>query len=134
MKRLNDNQEQQAQRMACTHLVHGCENAISNLALATDEAANPSMIGLRAQDILAEVLASWRDVAEAMRPLESPQAATPVANTLDGWTSDELFAEVVERGADNTPALRMMQGLVVKAQLAAHDRASARIDPGSKAS
>ena len=123
MKRLNDNEEQRAQSMACTHLVRGCEDAVSDLVLATGEADEPSAITQRAHDILAEVLSSWREASEALRPADLPETAATVGNDLDGWTSDELFAEAVGRRADDAPALRLMQGTLLRAFLTAHDSA-----------
>ena len=125
MKRLNDNEEQRAQGMACTHLVRGCEDAVSDLVLATGEADEPSAIRERAHDILAEVLSSWREASEALRPVDLPEAVATVANNLDGWTSDELFAEALARTAGDVPALRLMQDVVLGARLTAHDRESA---------
>ena len=121
MQRLNDHEEQQAQSMACTHLVRGCEGAVSDLVLATGEAGEPPAIVARAHGILAQVLTSWREASEAVRPADLPATATTVANNLDGWTSDELFAEAVERRADDAPALRLMQGTLLRAVLTAHD-------------
>ena len=129
MKRLNDNEEQQAQSMACTHLVRGCEDAVSDLVLATGEADEPSAIRERAHDILAEVLSSWREASEALRPVDLPEAVATVANNLDGWTSDELFAEALGRQADDAPALRLMQGTLLRALLTAHDGAGRRTAP-----
>ena len=125
MKRLNDNEEQQAQSMACTHLVRGCEDAVSDLVLAAGEADEPSAIRERAHGILAQVLASWREASEALRPADLPEAAATVGNDLDGWTSDELFAEALARTAGDVPALRLMQDVVLEARLTAHDRESA---------
>lgn len=121
MKRLNDNEEQQAQSMACTHLVRGCEGAVSDLVLATSEAGEPSAIVARAHDVLAEVLTSWREASEAVRPADVPETVATVAKNLDGWTSDELFAEAVERRADDAPALRLMQGTLLRAVLTADE-------------
>jgi hypothetical protein len=123
MKRLNDNEEQQAQSMACTHLVRGCEDAVSDLVLATGEAGEPPAIRERAHDILAEVLSSWQEASEALRPADLPEAGVTVANNLDGWTTDELFAEAVGRRADDAPALRLMQDTLLRAFLTAHDGA-----------
>lgn len=120
MKRLNDNEEQRAQSMACTHLVRGCEDAVSDLGLATAGADEPPAIRERAHDILAGVLSSWREASEALRPVALPEAG---ATTLDGWTSEELFAEAMERRADDAPALRLMQGTLLRAFLTAHDSA-----------
>jgi hypothetical protein len=45
---------------------------------------------------------------------------TTIGN-LDGWTSDELFAEALRRRAGDFPALRAMQELTLRAQLTAGD-------------
>lgn len=121
MKRLDDKEEQRAQSMACTHLVRGCEDAVSDLVLATGEGGEPPAIRERAHDILADVLSSWREVSEALRPGDLPEAEATVASNLDGWTSDQLFAEAVGRRADDAPALRLMQDTLLRAFLTAHD-------------
>ena len=123
MERLNDNEEQQAQSMACTHLVRGCEDAVSDLVLATGAADEPSAITERAHDILAQVLSSWREASEALRLADLPETGATVASNLDGWTSDELFAAALERRAEDAPALRLMQGTLLRAFLTAHDGA-----------
>ncbi len=122
MKRLNDNEEQRAQRIACTHLVRGCEDAASDLVSATDEAGEGSAITKRAHDILAQVLHSWREALEVLRPGDLPETAATMTN-LDGWTGDELFAEALVRRAGDAPALRVMQGTLLRAVLTAHDGA-----------
>ncbi len=120
MKRLNDEEERQAQHIACGHLVKGCESAASELHAAVGEKHGQSRTKERAQELLAEVLSSWRHALSVVTPgLEPPPDA---AGNLDDWTSDELFAEALTRRADDAPALRLMQGLTLKAQLAAHDR------------
>jgi len=129
MMRLSDNEEQQAQSIACTHLVRGCEGAVSDLVLVNAEADGRSPTMDRAEDILAEVLSSWRGALETLRPAEAPRAVTTVVNNLDGWTSDELFATVVERGAGDAPTLRLMHGTILRALLAAHDAATAPVSP-----
>ncbi len=35
---------------------------------------------------------------------------TSVSNSLDGWTTDQLFAEVLRRNSGDDPALRLTQG------------------------
>jgi len=125
MKRLTHNDEQRAQSIACTHLVRGCEDAVSNLVSA-GAATEPSAISERAHDILAEVLSSWRDASEFLRHVGPPDAVPTVATNLDDWTSDELFAEALGRRADDVPALRLMQGTLLRAFLTAYDSA-----PGS---
>jgi len=118
-------EEQQAQRIACTHLVRGCEGAVSELGWATGEIEGQSPTMERAQDILAQILFSWQDTLKALRTAEEPGAVTTVVSNLDGWTSDELLAEVLERRAGAAPALRLMQGVILRARLTAHDRSLA---------
>jgi hypothetical protein len=120
MNDLNDAEEQQAQHIACSHLVRGCESAASELHSATGETDGPSQTTMRAQQILAEVLSSWRHALSVVRPGQEP--LSNAAGTLDDWTSDELFAETLTRRAGDGPALRLMQGLTLRAQLTAHDR------------
>jgi hypothetical protein len=121
--RLSDNEEQHAQSIACTHLVRGCEDAVSELVLVNADTDGRSPTMDRAQDILAQVLSSWRGAREALRPAEAPGTVTTVVNNLNGWTSDELFAEAVERRAGDAPALRLMQSTILRALLTAHDGA-----------
>ncbi len=122
MIRLSDNEEQQAQRIACTQLVRGCEGAVSELLSATGEIERQRPTMKRARAILAQVVSSWRGALKALGTAEDPGAVTTVAGNLDGWTSDELLAEAVTRRADDAPALRLMQGTVLRALLTAHDR------------
>ena len=122
MIRLSDNEEQQAQLIACSHLVRGCEGAVSEHGLATGEIEGQSPTMERAQDILAQVLFSWQDTLKVLRTAEEPGAVTTVVSNLAGWTSDELLAEVLERRAEDVPALRLMQGVLLRALLTAHDR------------
>ena len=124
MTRLNDDEEQQAQHMACAHLVRGCEGAVSELRLANDEREGQSPTVQRAGAILAQVLSSWRDTEKALGSAREPAAVASPAS-LDGWTSDELFAEALARTAGDVPALRLMQDVVLEARLTAHDRESA---------
>lgn len=125
MRHLSNNEEQRAQHIACSHLVQVCEGAVSELHASASETGGQSRTRTRAQEILAQVLSSWRDTLTAFRSAEEPgQATLPVA-TLDGWTGDELFAEALARKAGDAPALRLMQGLTLRAQLTAHEHSSA---------
>ena len=45
-----------------------------------------------------------------------------LTNDLGGWTSDELLTEVLERSAADRPALRLLQGMILRALLAEGDR------------
>ena len=113
-------EEQQAQRIACVHLIKGCETAVSELQDMAREAEEQSPPSVRAGDILAQVLSSWRDALQILTVGEQSGSAPPAAN-LDSWTSDELFAEALTRRAADGPALRIMQGLTLQALLEAHD-------------
>ena len=122
MRRLTNNEEQQAQDIACSHLVRGCEGAVSELHAATGETGGQPRTKKRAQEILAQVQSSWRDTLKALRSAEEPaQTAIPTGN-LDGWTGDELFAEALARSAGDPPALRLMGGGILHALLTEHDR------------
>ena len=117
MNRLNDNEEQHAQHIACGHLVKGCEGAIIALAASAGTANERPRTRKRAQEILTQVLSSWRDAMSVV----TPRQGLGNAETLDGWTTDELVAEALTRHAGDGPALRLMQGLTLQAQLTAHD-------------
>jgi hypothetical protein len=119
MRRLSNNEEQHAQRIACGHLVRGCEGAISELQAAPGETNGRPRTTKRAQEILAQVLSSWRHAMGVVTPSQEPLWNE---DNLDDWTSDELLAEALVRRAGDGPALRLMQGLTLKAQLTARDR------------
>lgn len=131
MRRLSNNEEQQAHHIACSHLVKGCEGAASELHAASGETGGQSRTRKRAQEILAQVLSSWRDTLKALRSAEEPAQATIPVGNLDAWTGDELLAEALARRAGNPQALRLMQGLTLRAQLTAHDGGSAAGSPES---
>lgn len=118
MNRLNDNEEQHAQQIACGHLVRGCEGAISALEATPVQTDEPPETRERAQEILAQVLSSWQDAMNVAEPAKAPPSNN---NDLDAWTTDELFAEALTRRAGDGPALRLMQGQTLSAQLTAHD-------------
>ena len=120
MTRLSHNEEQQAQHIACGHLVRGCEGAVFELQHVAVETGGQSPAMARAGDILAEVLSSWRDALKVLAPGETSASAAEA--NLDDWTSDELFTEALARTAGDVPGLRLMQGLVLAARLTAHDR------------
>lgn len=122
MTRLTNNEEQQAQHIACGHLVRGCEAAISELQAAPAETDALPQTRKRSQEILAQVLSSWRHAMGVVAPSQDPLSNE---DSLGDWTSDELFAEALARRAGDGPALRLMQALTLKAQLTAHDRGPA---------
>jgi hypothetical protein len=119
MRRLSNNEEQHAQHIACGHLVRGCEGAISELQAAPAETNGRSRTRKRAQEILAQVLSSWRHTMSVVAPTQEPRRNE---ENLEGWTSDELFAATLARRAGDGPALQLMQAVTLKAQLTAHDR------------
>ena len=118
-------EEKQAQRIACAHLIRGCEAAVSDLQDVVREAKEQSLTSVRAGDILANVLASWREALQILTVDEKTGPAPRAAN-LDAWTSDELFAETLTRRANDGPGLRAMEGLTLRALLEAHDHQLAR--------
>lgn len=67
---LSEVQERQAQRMACTRLVSGCEGAVSELLVSISEDTEPSPVTTRARELLAQVLSSWRDTLKTLRTAE----------------------------------------------------------------
>jgi hypothetical protein len=64
---LTEGEERQAQRLACTRLVSGCEGAVSDLLVTISEEAEPSLVTTRARELLAQVLSSWRDTLTTLR-------------------------------------------------------------------
>src|SRR5687767_12327401 len=58
-----DTSELEAQRIACTYLVKGCERALFHFGLIAGETPNAeaAQIDGRAVDIMRKVLSSWRD-------------------------------------------------------------------------
>ncbi len=52
-------------------------------------------------------------------------AETTAVNSLDAWTADELLTEVLNRGVDDAPALRLMHGRMIEALIDARHRESA---------
>jgi len=43
-------------------------------------------------------------------------------NNLNKWSTDELIGEVVNRTAADGPALRLVEGVIIRARLAESDR------------
>jgi hypothetical protein len=74
MTQLDDEDERRAQRIACSHLIIGCESAVSDLLveLGDDGIGSPAMT--RAREILAHVLSSWHETLRALTPKEEPVA------------------------------------------------------------
>jgi hypothetical protein len=86
-----DPSELEAQRIACTHLVKGCERALFHFGLIAGEtpSAEAAQIDGRAVDIMRNVLSSWRDTLSL---LPTAHVAPPKSRTLDGYL-------MVERGS-----------------------------------
>ncbi len=118
MNRLSNNEEQLAQHIACGHLIRGCEGAISEFEAAPAEINGQSRTSERAQEILTQVLSSWRHAMSVVAPSQEPLWNE---DRLERWTSDELFDEALTRRAGDGPALRLMQARTLQAQLIAHD-------------
>jgi len=66
VKMPTDLDERSAQRIALTHLVRGCEDAVSDLLRAISEEGEQSTATRRAREILAEMLSSWRQSLTAL--------------------------------------------------------------------
>ena len=110
-------EEKHALRIACDHLVRGCEGAISELRGATCAGDEQPPVERRAERIAAKVLSSWRD---ALTTLKNPNEPMPIAvDSLDNWTTEELIAEALKRSTGDAPALRLMQQRTLQAQLTA---------------
>jgi hypothetical protein len=79
-----DPTELEAQRIACTHLVKGCERALFHFGLIAGEtpSAEAAEIDGRAIDIMSNVLRSWRDTLSL---LPTPGAAPPQRRKFDSY-------------------------------------------------
>jgi hypothetical protein len=77
-----DPSELEAQRIACTYLVKGCERALFHFGLIAGEtpSAEAAQIDGRAVDIMRNVLGSWRDT---LAVLPAARAAPPRRPMLD---------------------------------------------------
>jgi hypothetical protein len=69
-----DPSELEAQRIACRHLVKGCERALFHFGLIAGETPNTeaAQIDGRAVEIMRDALSSWRDTLSLLptRPVE----------------------------------------------------------------
>ena len=61
-----DSEERAAQRIALAQLIHGCEDAVTNLLETVSESGEQSSETRRAREILAEMLSSWRQTLSAL--------------------------------------------------------------------
>jgi len=64
-----DAREVEAQRIACSYLVKGCERALFDFGLIAGETASieAGRIDKRAADIMRDVVGSWRDTLSLLR-------------------------------------------------------------------
>lgn len=81
-----EREELAAQRMACTLLVKGCENALFRLGLASGNLADAkhAQVERRAVEITSEILASWRATQDILQKLEQKHQR-PDVDTVEGW-------------------------------------------------
>jgi hypothetical protein len=79
-----DPTELEAQRIACAHLVKGCERALFHFGLIAGEtsSAEAADIDGRAVDIMRNVLSSWRDTLSLLPPARVTQ---PKRRALDSY-------------------------------------------------
>jgi len=70
-----DRSELEAQRIACTHLVKGCERALFHFGLIAGEtpSAEAAEIDGRALEIMRNALNSWRDTLSLLPPNAAAQ-------------------------------------------------------------
>ncbi len=62
-----DDDERQAQHIALTHLVRGCDYAVSGLLEEVNETGEQSPATRRAREILEQMVSSWRQTLGALR-------------------------------------------------------------------
>jgi hypothetical protein len=76
--------ELEAQRVACSYLVKGCERALFHFGLVGGETANAdaARVDMRAVAIMRTVLDSWRDTLSLLPP---PPAAEAGKVGQAGW-------------------------------------------------
>jgi hypothetical protein len=73
-----DDDERRAQRIACSHLILGCEAAVSDMLIELGDEGSGSPAMVRAREILAHVLSSWHETLRALTPKDEP-VEEPVA-------------------------------------------------------
>lgn len=77
--------ELEAQQLACSYLLKGCERALFQFGLVAGETASvdAASIDKRAADIMREILGSWR---ETLSLLEASAPAGAQGSSPQGWT------------------------------------------------
>jgi hypothetical protein len=75
-------QELEAQRIACSYLVKGCERALFQFGLIAGETSSveAARVDVRAVDIMRQVLSSWRETLA-----ELPSRRTARSRNAAGW-------------------------------------------------
>jgi len=77
--------ELQAQQLACSYLLKGCERALFQFGLVAGETGNAEAANIdqRAADIMRDILGSWR---ETLSLLQASSPAGERDRTPQGWT------------------------------------------------
>jgi hypothetical protein len=77
--------ELEAQQLACSYLLKGCERALFQFGLVAGETGNvdASSVDERAADIMRDILGSWR---ETLSLLEASAPAGKRGRSPQGWT------------------------------------------------
>ena len=90
--RTQDAGELEAQRVACSYLVKGCERALFHFGLVAGETGNveAAHVDQRAADIMRLVLTSWRDTLSLL-PAGSTEDKS--RKTAAGWMVMQIPGE-----------------------------------------
>ena len=77
--------ELEAQQLACSYLLKGCERALFQFGLVAGETSNvdAAAIDQRAADIMRDILGSWR---ETLSLLQASAPADEHGRPSQGWT------------------------------------------------
>jgi hypothetical protein len=77
--------ELEAQQLACSYLLKGCERALFQFGLVAGETENLEAAGIdqRAADIMRDILGSWR---ETLSLLQASLPAGEGGRAPQGWT------------------------------------------------
>jgi hypothetical protein len=81
-----EREELAAQRIACTFLVKGCENALFCLGTSAADIgdSDEARIDRRATVVMQEILGSWRATLDILRGLELKES-WPDVESFEGW-------------------------------------------------
>jgi len=76
--------ELEAQQLACSYLLKGCERALFQFGLVAGETANMEAAGIdqRAADIMRDILGSWRETLSLLRASSLDAGRS---STAQGW-------------------------------------------------